>query len=45
MFSGILMNHPDREKIEKFLDTNNIKLEFLSNQEILDIGTIITLNC
>lgn len=45
MFSGILKDHPDRESIEKFLKVNDIEVEFLSCEEITDIGTIITLNC
>lgn len=45
MFSGTLRKHPDGESVEKFLNLNDIEVEFLSSEEITDIGTIITLNC
>ncbi len=45
MISGSLNEHPNREEIFRFFDENKIKLHFLSQKKILDIGTIITLNC
>lgn len=45
IFSGRLSSHPDAENIERFLSVNNIEAEFLSNEKINDIGTIITLYC
>lgn len=44
IFSGILKDHPHADNIKKFLQANNIEVEFLSNEKIRDIGTIITLN-
>lgn len=45
VFSGNLEDHPDREKILQFMKENNIYPIFLSKEKIVDIGTIITLNC
>lgn len=45
MISGSLKDHPNKEKILKFFNENNVELEFLSNKKIADIGTIITLHC
>lgn len=44
-FSGSLKDHPDREKIEKFILSRNKKIEYLSKKAITDIGTIISLYC
>ena len=45
VFSGRFDEHPDKEKILKFLNENNIEVLFLSEKNLLDIGTIITLSC
>lgn len=45
MISGSLNEHPNKEEILRFFDENKIKLNFLSQKKILDIGTIITLYC
>ncbi len=45
IFSGSLINHPDRDKMFEFIKKNNINLNFLSKEKIVDMGTIITLNC
>lgn len=43
-FSGFLCNHPDLKKIESFIDSKNKKIIYLSNEEVIDFGTIINLN-
>lgn len=43
IISGVLDEHPDKDKILNFFMENNVKLTFLSEKPILDIGTIITL--
>ena len=45
LFSGILDGHPDKENILKFLKSKNKTINFLSSKNIVDIGTIISLNC
>ena len=45
MFSGKLDNHPDRERIIKFLKKYKKRIVRLSNEKIIDIGTIISLYC
>lgn len=45
LFSGNLNIHPDKKTILDFIGKNNIKPIFLSKEKIVDIGTIITLNC
>lgn len=45
VLSGSLKNHPEKEKIEKFLLLKNKKIEYLSKNHITDIGTIISLYC
>ncbi len=45
LFSGILEEHPDKEKIKKFIYEKNREIIYLSKEKITDIGTIITLNC
>lgn len=41
IFSGKLHKHPDYERIVKFLKNKNKKIRYLSNENIVDIGTII----
>ncbi|MBV1819651.1 hypothetical protein L0P54_09495 [Anaerosalibacter bizertensis] len=43
--SGKFNNHPDKDKIKKFLKKHKKNLIFLSNDKIVDLGTIITLYC
>lgn len=45
VFSGILKYHPDSKKIFKFLKKHNKNVYFLSDNNILDVGTIISLGC
>lgn len=45
LLSGILDGHPDKENILEFLKSKNKTINFLSNKNIVDIGTIISLNC
>lgn len=43
--SGKLNSHPDSKKIYKFIKKNKKNLIFLSDDEIIDLGTIISLYC
>ncbi len=45
VFSGKFSKHPDEEKIIKFLKKYKKKIIWLDNEEALDVGTIISLNC
>lgn len=45
IFSGDYSNHPDKEKIDKFLNINGKTSKILSNKKIIDIGSIIPLIC
>lgn len=45
IFSGKISQHPDKEKILNFLKKYNKKVIWLDNEEIIDVGTIISLNC
>lgn len=45
MFSGTLDEHPNKDRILKFIEKNNKKIIYLSRKEIVDIGTIISLYC
>jgi hypothetical protein len=45
IFSGSLNEHSDKEKILKFLKKYNKRIIWLSNEKIVDIGTIISLYC
>lgn len=45
IISGNVNGHPNKEKILNFFNENKSDLIFLSQKNILDIGTIITLNC
>lgn len=45
VFSGCIDYHPDSKKIKKFLKKYNKKYYSLNRKALLDIGTIITLNC
>ena len=43
--SGIIDSHPDKQKILKFIKSKNKNIHILSEKNIVDIGTIISLNC
>ncbi|MDR7870398.1 MAG: hypothetical protein RIN55_06035 [Tissierellaceae bacterium] len=43
--SGTLDEHPDTERIIEFIKSKNKSIHYLSNNNIVDIGTIISLNC
>lgn len=45
ILSGILEYHPDKENIFEFLKNKNKTIKFLSKRNIVDVGTIISLNC
>lgn len=45
MFSGTLDEHPNKDRILKFIEKNNKNIIYLSRKEIVDIGTIISLYC
>ena len=45
LFSGSLDHHPDKKNIFKFIKSKNKNIHFLSSKNIVDIGTIISLNC
>lgn len=45
LLSGFIDNHPDKENILKFIKNKNNNIHYLSNKNIVDIGTIISLNC
>lgn len=45
VFSGVLENHPEKDQIENFIVSKNIKINYLSKNHITDIGTIISLYC
>ncbi|NLY45095.1 MAG: hypothetical protein GX053_03790 [Tissierella sp.] len=45
LFSGTLDLHPDKESIFEFIKGKNKTVHFLSKKNIVDIGTIISLNC
>ena len=45
IFSGKFVDHPEREKILYFIEKRNKKIIWLTNDNIQDIGTIISLYC
>lgn len=45
IISGSLKEHPNKDEILNFFAENKTELIFLSQKNILDIGTIITLYC
>ncbi|HSH35278.1 DUF6873 family GME fold protein [Schnuerera sp.] len=45
IFSGKLTIHPDKTKITNFVKKYNNKILWLSDENIIDIGTIISLYC
>ena len=45
VFSGQLKTHPDKEKIESFIESRDKKIIYLSKENIIDIGTIICFHC
>lgn len=44
LFTGKLHKHPDAQKIENFIEGKNKRIIYLSDDNIVDLGTIITLN-
>lgn len=44
-FLGKIENHPNFERIKKFLDERNIKIVSLSNKKLIDLGSIIPIIC
>lgn len=44
LFSGVFENHPDYSRIVSFTESKNVKITLLSNEQVIDIGTIITLS-
>ncbi len=45
LISGNLDSHPNKKEIEGFIYQKNINILYLSQKPIVDIGTIISLNC
>lgn len=45
IFSGTFIDHPDQEKILKFIKKYNDRIIWLSQDKVKDIGTIISLYC
>lgn len=45
VFSGQIKTHPEKEKIEKFIELKNKKIAYLSKDNIIDIGTVICFQC
>ncbi|TJX13014.1 hypothetical protein E9840_11065 [Tissierella creatinini] len=43
-FTGKFDRHPDHRRIETFLRKRKVEIIYLSDDEIMDLGTIITLN-
>lgn len=43
--SGNIDKHPDKKEILHFIQNKNIKINFLSKKNIMDLGTIFSLNC
>ncbi|MGM0396250.1 MAG: DUF6873 family GME fold protein [Bacillota bacterium] len=43
VITGNLYNHPDRERIESFINSKGIRLIYLSEKPVIDLGTIIGL--
>lgn len=44
-FLGKIENHPDFEIIKKFLDERHIKIVSLSDEKLIDLGSIIPIVC
>jgi len=45
LFTGNYEEHPSKNHIDDFLKKNGIKPIFISNEKIIDLGSIIPLNC
>ena len=43
-FSGTIEEHPNKAEILNFLTDNAVELEILSEEKIIDLGTIMTFN-
>ncbi len=44
LFTGTLDKHPDFLRIQSFLNNRKIEIRYLSQDDIVDLGTIITFN-
>lgn len=44
VITGRLETHPDKKRIEKFIKDKGVELIYLSDKQVIDIGTIIGLN-
>ncbi len=44
LLTGKIDNHPSFYEMEKFIREKNKKIQYLSNDDLIDLGTIITLN-
>ena len=42
--TGRIDHHPDRNKIESFIESKNMKLKVLSGKRIIDAGSLFFLN-
>lgn len=42
LITGTLKEHPSQNKINEFSDKHKIKFHYISNNKIIDIGSIIT---
>ena len=43
-FTGTLDEHPDKDRIENFLINRNMKIDYLTQEKIFDIGSFILLS-
>jgi len=43
-FTGTLDEHPDKERIENFLTKRNMKIDYLTQEKVFDIGSFILLS-
>ncbi|HPS58072.1 MAG TPA: hypothetical protein PK514_08190 [Spirochaetota bacterium] len=41
LFTGSIEGHPDRDRIHAFIESRGLKVKILSQQKVLDIGSII----
>lgn len=44
LLTGKIENHPNSNEIEKFIEERKKRIIYLSNEDFIDLGTIITLN-
>lgn len=45
LFTGKYNHHPNKQEVNKFLKKNGVQPIFLNEEKIIDIGSIIPLNC